>query len=82
MATLTIMIYLKVEMNLVWQQKELNQFCKSNSILLTAYSPLGAFGDPWGHNRIMESDVLQDIAKSKGKTIAQVLFFHPNSTNP
>ncbi|KAJ9554344.1 hypothetical protein OSB04_018389 [Centaurea solstitialis] len=62
----------QVEMNPVWQQKELNRFCKANSILLTAYSPLGAVGNPWGHNRVMESDVLQDIAKSKGKTLAQV----------
>ncbi|KAI3734175.1 hypothetical protein L6452_13639 [Arctium lappa] len=62
----------QVEMNPLWQQKELNRFCKANSILLTAYSPLGAFSNPWGHNRVMESDVLQDIAKAKGKTIAQV----------
>lgn len=40
---------------------------------MTAYSPLGAFGNnAWGHNRVMECDVLQDIAKSKGKTVAQI----------
>ncbi|KAI3734173.1 hypothetical protein L6452_13637 [Arctium lappa] len=61
----------QVEMNPLWQQNELNQFCKANSILLTAYSPLGAFDNPWGHNHVMESYVLQDISKSKGKTIAQ-----------
>ncbi|KAI7748567.1 hypothetical protein M8C21_000106 [Ambrosia artemisiifolia] len=62
----------QVEMNPLWQQKNLNNFCKKNDILLTAYSPLGAFGTEWGHNRVMECDVLQDIAKSRGKTVAQI----------
>nr|GEY30797.1 D-galacturonate reductase-like [Tanacetum cinerariifolium] len=62
----------QVEMNPVWQQKRLNDFCKRNDILLTGYSPLGASGAKWGHNRVMESDVLQDIAKARGKTIAQI----------
>ncbi|XP_076935236.1 D-galacturonate reductase-like isoform X2 [Bidens hawaiensis] len=62
----------QVEMNPLWQQKKINEFCKKNDILLTAYSPLGAFGTQWGHNRVMECDVLQDIAKSRGKTVAQI----------
>ncbi|KAK1416346.1 hypothetical protein QVD17_32136 [Tagetes erecta] len=62
----------QVEMNPFWQQKKLNEYCKKNDILLTAYSPLGSFGAKWGHNRVMECDVLQDIAKSRGKTVAQV----------
>ncbi|KAD2804458.1 hypothetical protein E3N88_37835 [Mikania micrantha] len=61
----------QVEMNPLWQQKKLNEFYKKNEILLTGYSPLGAFGANWGHNRVMECDVLQDIAKSRGKTVAQ-----------
>ncbi|KAL4575613.1 hypothetical protein LXL04_022462 [Taraxacum kok-saghyz] len=71
----------QVEMNPVWQQKNLNEFCKKNGILLTAYSPLGAFGTKWGHNRVMECDVLQDVAKSKGKTVAQVLYLFSFSYN-
>ncbi|KAL8258018.1 hypothetical protein R6Q59_030059 [Mikania micrantha] len=62
----------QVEMNPLWQQKRLNEFCKKNDILLTGYSPLGAFGSKWGHNRVMECDVLQDIAKSRRKTVAQI----------
>ncbi|KAD2804455.1 hypothetical protein E3N88_37832 [Mikania micrantha] len=62
----------QVEMNPLWQQKKLNEFCKSKDILLTGYSPLGAFGANWGHNRVMECDVLKDIAKSRGKTVAQI----------
>ncbi|KAJ0897866.1 putative D-galacturonate reductase [Helianthus annuus] len=61
-----------VEMNPLWQQKKLNDFCKKKDILLTGYSPLGAYNTVWGHNRVMECDVLQDIAKSRGKTVAQV----------
>ena len=63
---------LKVEMNPLWQQKKLNEFCKKNGILLTGYSPLGALGTTSGHNRVMECDVLKDIANSRGKTVAQV----------
>ncbi|XP_023756637.1 D-galacturonate reductase [Lactuca sativa] len=62
----------QVEMNPLWQQKQLNQFCKENNIILTAYSPLGAIGNAWGDNRVIECDVLQDIAMSKGKTTAQI----------
>ncbi|KAI3778723.1 hypothetical protein L2E82_08106 [Cichorium intybus] len=63
----------QVEMNPLWQQKKLTEFCKDNSILVTAYSPLGAVGNnAWGHNRVMECDVLQEIARSKGKSVAQI----------
>ncbi|XP_071689699.1 D-galacturonate reductase-like [Rutidosis leptorrhynchoides] len=62
----------QVEMNPVWQQKKLNEFCKKHDILLTGYSPLGAGGNSWGHNRVIESDVLQDIAKFRGKSVAQI----------
>ncbi|XP_021997522.1 D-galacturonate reductase [Helianthus annuus] len=63
----------QVEMNALWQQKKLNEFCKENGIVVTAYSPLGAAGNSaWGDNHVMECDVLQDIAKSKGKTVAQI----------
>ncbi|CAI9296590.1 unnamed protein product [Lactuca saligna] len=62
----------QVEMNPLWQQKKLNEFCKKNDILVTGYSPLGASGTKWGHDRVMECEVLQDIAKSKGKTVAQI----------
>ncbi|KAM0019772.1 putative D-galacturonate reductase [Helianthus debilis subsp. tardiflorus] len=63
----------QVEMNPLWQQKKLNEFCKENGIVVTAYSPLGATGNSaWGHNRVMECDILQGIAESKGKTVAQI----------
>ncbi|KAI3516864.1 hypothetical protein L1887_15971 [Cichorium endivia] len=62
----------QVEMNPLWQQKQLNQYCKEHDILLTAYSPIGGIGNAWGDNRVIECDILKDIAKSKGKTTAQI----------
>ncbi|KAL2904165.1 Non-functional NADPH-dependent codeinone reductase 2 [Bienertia sinuspersici] len=62
----------QVEVNPFWQQKKLIDLCRENGILITAYSPLGAIGTFYGSNRILESEVLQEIAKSKGKSIPQV----------
>ncbi|KAK2978089.1 hypothetical protein RJ640_024409 [Escallonia rubra] len=62
----------QVEMNPLWQQKDLREFCKAKGIHLSAYSPLGAAGTAWGDKRIVESNVLVDIARAKGKTTAQV----------
>ncbi|WCJ33693.1 NAD(P)-linked oxidoreductase superfamily protein [Euphorbia peplus] len=62
----------QVEMNPCWQQKKLKKLCNEKGIHITAYSPLGGKGTPWGTNRVMECQVLKDIAIQKGKTIAQV----------
>lgn len=71
---MTNFCFVEVEMNPIWQQKELREFCNAKGIHIIAFSPLGAYNTTWGHNRVMECDVLTQIAKSKGKTIAQVLF--------
>ncbi|GMJ13166.1 hypothetical protein like AT1G59960 [Hibiscus trionum] len=62
----------QVEMNPVWQQKKLREFCKGKGIFLTAYSPLGAIGTFYGSNRVIECEVLKEIAKAKGKSVAQI----------
>lgn len=62
----------QVELNPCWQQKKLRDYCKANGILVVAYSPLGAAGTSWGSNRVMESEVLKEIAEGKGKSIAQI----------
>lgn len=62
----------QVEMNPLWHQKKLKEFCKAKDIHITAYSPLGANGTKWGDNRIVECDVLEEIAKAHGKTTAQI----------
>ncbi|KAK4792070.1 hypothetical protein SAY86_022505 [Trapa natans] len=62
----------QVEMNPVWQQKKLREFCKEKGITITAFSPLGARGTNWGTNLVMENETLQEIAEARGKSIAQV----------
>ncbi|GMY26718.1 non-functional NADPH-dependent codeinone reductase 2-like isoform X2 [Fagus crenata] len=62
----------QVEMNPVWQQKKLIEFCKANGIIVTAFSPLGAKGSSWGTNDVMDNEALKEIAKARGKTVAQV----------
>ncbi|KAL0551734.1 hypothetical protein IC582_010823 [Cucumis melo] len=62
----------QVEMSASWHQKKLREFCKEKGIHVTAYSPLGAAGTSWGHNKIVESQLLSQIAHTKGKTTPQV----------
>ncbi|XXG51308.1 hypothetical protein AAC387_Pa02g5113 [Persea americana] len=62
----------QVELNPAWQQRKLRDFCKENGILVSAWSPLGANGAPWGSLAVMESPILKEIAAAKGKSIAQV----------
>ncbi|KAJ9169467.1 hypothetical protein P3X46_017662 [Hevea brasiliensis] len=62
----------QVEMSPLWQQKKLREFCKANDIVVTAYSPLGAKGTRWGSSLVMDNEVLNEIAKTRGKTVAQV----------
>ncbi|XP_021293009.1 non-functional NADPH-dependent codeinone reductase 2-like [Herrania umbratica] len=62
----------QVELNPLWNQKKLREFSNANGILLTAYSPLGATGTVWGSSRVLENQVLKEIATVKGKTIAQI----------
>ncbi|KAI3945023.1 hypothetical protein MKW92_005596 [Papaver armeniacum] len=62
----------QVEMNPVWQNLKLRDFCKAKGIVVTAYSPLGASGTPWGSNSVKEAQELHEIAKARGKTHAQV----------
>ncbi|XP_009804991.1 non-functional NADPH-dependent codeinone reductase 2-like [Nicotiana sylvestris] len=62
----------QVEVSPCWQQKKLREFCKRNGVLVVGYSHLGSIGTFYGTNRVMESQVLKDIAKTKSKTVAQV----------
>ncbi|MBA0669718.1 hypothetical protein Goklo_029227 [Gossypium klotzschianum] len=56
----------QVELNPLWQQKKLKDFCHGNGILLQAYSPLGAVGTKWGSNRVMECEVCLRWAYEEG----------------
>nr|CAD1837363.1 unnamed protein product [Ananas comosus var. bracteatus] len=62
----------QVEVNPLWQQKKLREFCVEKGIKICAYSPLGAKGTVWGNDRVMECEVLKEIAQAKGKTLAQI----------
>ncbi|KAF8395083.1 hypothetical protein HHK36_019023 [Tetracentron sinense] len=64
----------QVEMNPLWQQKKLRQFCREKGIHITAYSPLGAKGTLWGTDKVMECEVLKEIGDARGKTVAQVKY--------
>ena len=66
---------MQVEINPVWQQHKLREFCREKGIQLCAYSPLGAKGTHWGSDSVMDSCVLHEIAKSKGKTVAQARIY-------
>ena len=67
-----MMMMFQVEMNPGWHQRKLRDFCKENGIHVSAWSPLGANGAPWGSPAVMENPVLKEIAAAKGKSIAQV----------
>ncbi|KEH16024.1 putative 6'-deoxychalcone synthase [Medicago truncatula] len=62
----------QVEMNPVWHQKKLKEYCEAKGIIITAFSPLGAKGASWGSNEVMDSEILKQIAEEHGKNIAQV----------
>ncbi|CAL9776960.1 unnamed protein product [Musa acuminata subsp. burmannicoides] len=62
----------QVEVNPLWQQQKLREFCVAKGIQVCAYSPLGAKGTHWGQNWVMDCGVLKEIAAAKGKTLAQI----------
>ncbi|MEJ4087302.1 aldo/keto reductase [Galbibacter orientalis] len=86
----------QVELHPLLQQKELLEFCDTNSIILTGYSPLGS-GDRSQDMKkedepsLLENKVITEIAKKHNCSPAQVLLaWHlscgtaviPKSTNP
>lgn len=62
-------------MNPCWQQKKLIEFCKENGIIVFGYAPLGAIGTFYGCNRVLECQVLKEVARGIRKTVPQVIIF-------
>lgn len=74
----------QIELHPLLQQNDLLAYCKSQDILVTAYSPLGS-GDrikamkAEDEPNMFEIEVLQDIARDRSATVAQVLIaWHTN----
>lgn len=64
----------QVEIHLHFSNQKLVQYCQENGIAVTAYSPLGTHGNiEEPHPACLEEPVLQDIAKAKSKTPAQIV---------
>ncbi|CAK7355460.1 unnamed protein product [Dovyalis caffra] len=62
----------QVELSPLWQQKKTRDFCEAKDIHVTAYAPLGAKGMLWGTNKVMDCEVLKEIAAARGKSIGQI----------
>ncbi|KAF3792007.1 Non-functional NADPH-dependent codeinone reductase 2 [Nymphaea thermarum] len=61
-----------VEMQPLWQQAKLRELCKSKGSHITAWSPLGAYGNNlWGTNAVLENAVLKETAQARIKTVAK-----------
>ncbi|XP_076908680.1 NADPH-dependent aldo-keto reductase, chloroplastic-like [Bidens hawaiensis] len=62
----------QVECHPSWQQTKLREFCKSNGVHLSGYSPLGSPGTKWLKSNVLQHPILTSVAEKVGKTPAQV----------
>ncbi|GMP59485.1 hypothetical protein CsSME_00022755 [Camellia sinensis var. sinensis] len=63
---------LPLDFKSVWEAMEECQSLGLTKSIGVTYSPLGAKGTLWGSNQVMECEVLKQIAKARGKSVAQV----------
>ena len=65
----------QIELHIYLQQPELVEFCKSNNLAVTAYSPLGSSGNykEKGFPILLEDENIIKIARDHKKSPAQVL---------
>lgn len=62
----------QVEMNPMWQQKELRKYCSEKGIQVSAYYPLGGQDYPGDVNKLKQSEELIAVAQARGKSKAQI----------
>lgn len=65
----------QVELNVYFQQQEMQEFCHAHNIILTAYAPLGSPGRKSNESlpRLLEDPIVNLVAERHGITPAQVL---------
>ncbi|XP_050409761.1 1,5-anhydro-D-fructose reductase-like [Patella vulgata] len=85
---------IQVEINPLFSNSQLVEYCQKRDIVVTAYGPLGAPNRPWktaDDPNLLEKPVVKQIASAKGKTPAQIvlrcllqrgLVIIPQSSNP
>ncbi|KAL4224494.1 Alcohol dehydrogenase [NADP(+)] [Mactra antiquata] len=67
---------MQIEVSPYFSNSRLIEYCKEKGMVVTAYAPLGAPLRPWreaGEPSAFEDKVLLDIAKSKGRSVAQIV---------
>ncbi|MFQ6659329.1 hypothetical protein Gotur_028259 [Gossypium turneri] len=62
----------QVELHPVWQQPKLHEFCKSNGIHLSGYSPLGSQSGENVRKKVLDNPFVKMVAREVGKSPAQV----------
>ncbi|KNA25033.1 hypothetical protein SOVF_010000 isoform A [Spinacia oleracea] len=62
----------QVECHPMWQQAKLHEFCRSNNIHLSGYSPLGSQSSEANKTRLLADPILNMVAEELGKSAAQV----------
>lgn len=67
---------LQIEVHPFWQQDEIVDFCRTNEIAVTGYSPLGSPGYVQPHldrTQLLYSETITNIAEKHSTTAAQVM---------
>lgn len=62
----------QVECHPMWQQAKLHEFCRSKSIHLSGYSPLGSQSSEASKKGVLVDPILNKVAEELGKSPAQV----------
>ncbi|ESQ52420.1 hypothetical protein EUTSA_v10016976mg [Eutrema salsugineum] len=62
----------QVECHPVWQQQSLHELCKSKGVHLSGYSPLGSQSKGEVRLKVLQNQIVAEVAEKLGKTTAQV----------
>ncbi|VVB02546.1 unnamed protein product [Arabis nemorensis] len=62
----------QVECHPVWQQQSLHELCKAKGVHLSGYSPLGSQSKGEVRLKVLQNQIVAEVAEKLGKTTAQV----------